>query len=106
MNIKFIENEYWYGGIVHMGNKFPIGPSDNIDVKLTYRNNDEIFENKACDQYSPLFLSSKGRYLHSNNAFDVSFRNGEILIDDIYDVELGEGYGTLNLMVNYQILSS
>ncbi len=34
MTIQFLENEYWYGGIVHMGAKFPIGANDDIIVNL------------------------------------------------------------------------
>ncbi len=88
MKIEFLENEYWYGGIVHLGHKFPVSADDDITVGM-------VGGRDALDQYSPLFLSSKGRILHGEDAFDVHFNRGEILISDEYKVELRSGFGTL-----------
>ncbi len=88
MKIQFLENEHWYGGAVHMGAKLPVGPSDDVHVRLAGGVD-------ALDQYSPLFLSSCGRILHSNKSFDVHFNKGEIVIDDKFQVELLDGFKTL-----------
>ncbi len=88
MRIRFLENEYWYGGVVHFGHKFPVSASDDVEVHM-------VGGADALDQYSPLFISNKGRILHSKDAFDVRFSNGEIIIDGAFDVELRSGYGTL-----------
>ncbi len=83
MTFNFLENEYWYGGVVHIGYNLPISADDDIKIEL-------VGGKIALDQYSPLFLSSKGRIIHSDNAFDVHFKNGEIIIDDAFSVELIE----------------
>lgn len=88
MRIEFLENEYWYGGIVHLGAKLPISEDDDITLEL-------VGGKQACDQYSPIFLSNQGRILHSNNAFNVRFNKGVIEIDDKYSVELLSGYNDL-----------
>ncbi len=81
MRIKFLENEYWYGGVVHIGYKFPVSADDELEIEL-------VGGKQACDQYSPMFLSSRGRILHSDKPFNVKFCKGEIVIDDKFDVEI------------------
>ncbi len=88
MHIPFLDNEYWYGGVVHNGASLPIGPSDDQTVTL-------VGGVGAWDQYSPLFLSSRGRILHGERAFDVHFCRGEIIIDDRFEVTLLDGFETL-----------
>ncbi len=88
MTFRFLENEYWYGGMVHIGGRLPISERDDVCVTL-------VGGRGACDQYSPLFLSSRGRILHSDRAFDVHFKCGEIIIDDRFSVTPEEGFGDL-----------
>lgn len=88
MKIPFLKDEYWYGGVVHFGVSFPISAQD--DRKL-----DLLGGVGICDQYSPLFLSNRGRLLYSKDAFNLHFCHGEIRIDDCFEVTLEEGYGTL-----------
>ncbi len=88
MNIPFLSQEFWYGGVVHRGAQLPIGAEDDLTFDL-------VGGVGACDQYSPLFLSSKGRILHSDQPFCVHFDHGTIRIDDKFSVELLEGYETL-----------
>lgn len=38
MNTQFLENEFWYGGIVHQGVQMPISAEDKLTVKLTVGN--------------------------------------------------------------------
>ncbi len=88
MKIKFLENEYWYGGIVHIGYKFPVSEKDELKLEL-------VGGNGACDQYSPLFLSSKGRIIHGERAFNINFSHGEIEIDDRFNTEILDGFENL-----------
>ncbi len=88
MTIEFLENEVWYGGMVHLGARLPIDASAELWVRL-------VGGKGAADQYSPLFLSNRGRILHSDRAFDVHFSGGRIEIDDRFAVELTEGFETL-----------
>lgn len=88
MNTQFLDNEYWYGGVVHMGRKFPVGKDDKLTVNL-------ITGEGVSDQYSPLFISSKGRYICSDKPFEITFKNGEINADGPAEVKLFSGFGTL-----------
>ncbi len=88
LKIEFLENECWYGGRVHEGYQIPIGENDNIEISL-------VGGVDVRDQYSPVFISNKGRYIYSDKAFDISFCNGEINIDDKFNVELCDDYETL-----------
>lgn len=88
MDIKFLENEYWYGGAVHMGIKMPVNENSDFEIDLISGKGIE-------DQYSPLFISNKGRYIHSDKPFKIHFDKGIIRIDGISDIELAEGYENL-----------
>lgn len=86
MRIKILVDEYWWGGIIDNGCKMPYDNNSrcHIDIKT-----------EGPDQSSPLFLSSKGRIIHSYEPFKIEFNCGEIIIDDIYNIELLEGFGNL-----------
>ncbi len=88
MKLNFLKNEFWYGGIVHTGHKMPAGKDDDLTLEL-------VGGPYALDQYSPLFISSRGRILHSDRAFNIHFNKGTIEIDDRFNVELIEGFETL-----------
>lgn len=85
---RFLKGEYWYGGIVHLGRVMPI--SENSEAVF-----DLISGEKASDQYSPLFISNKGRYIYSEKPFIITFSNGGISIEGIGETELSEGFETL-----------
>lgn len=84
-NLKFLENEYWYGGIVHIGKKLPVSEKSDITIDL-------ISGKDASDQHSPLFISNKGRYIHSEKPFVITFRNGEIHIEGIGEITVADGF--------------
>ena len=88
MKIEFLENEYWYGGAIHFGYQMPASKDSDITINL-------VTGEFIADQYSPLFISNKGRYIHSNKPFVIHFNKGVIEIDAIGEVELYEGYGNL-----------
>lgn len=86
MEIKFLENEYWYGGAAHFGKAMPY--DENSLAKIDLVTGEDIY-----DQYSPLYISSKGRYIHSEKPFVIEFCKGTIHITG--DAELSEGHGSL-----------
>lgn len=85
MHTKFLENEFWYGGAVYEGYRQPIGESE--DVKWDFR------ENPTANQLMPLFVSSKGRYLWSEEGFQIAFCKGEIQAEG--EIILSEGHENL-----------
>lgn len=72
MNIKFKDNEYWWGGIVHDGRYMPISEKDSYSVNLAF--------DTAGNQSVPFFLSNKGRYIWSERPFAISFEKGNITL--------------------------
>ncbi|MDR0994979.1 MAG: glycoside hydrolase family 31 protein [Tannerella sp.] len=59
-NIKPLNGEYWWGGVVAFGNRMPyIKPMREVDLSRDGHNN----------QLVPLLLSNKGRYVWSDRPF-------------------------------------
>ncbi|MBE5040876.1 glycoside hydrolase family 31 protein [Ructibacterium gallinarum] len=81
-NIKFLENEFWYGGIVDLAGDMPYSEKSNCKVDLT---------NTGSDLRMPLYISTQGRYIWSEKPFVIEFNNGEIAIDGA-DVEICDGF--------------
>ena len=87
MNTKFLENEFWYGGAVYEGYKQPVGAEDTVE--WDYR------ENPTANQMMPLFVSTKGRYIWSEDGFQIRFHKGEISAEGRSEILLEEGFETL-----------
>ena len=69
--IKPLEDERWWGGIVALGSKMPYGMNlREYDLSRDNLNN----------QVVPLFLSSKGRYVWSEDPFTFSIKDGDLII--------------------------
>ena len=73
MNIKMIENEYWWGLSASLGVKMPFSKETDLTVDLGDRG--------TSNQIMPLLVSSKGRYIWSENPFCVTFKDGEITLE-------------------------
>lgn len=69
----FLDNEYWYGGIVSEGDRFPLSKND----KWTY----DLSINMTANQMETVFLSTKGRVIASKKGFFIDFEKGKIFID-------------------------
>lgn len=93
MKITILENESWWGGIVHDGVLMPYhNDISDRDLSLIQNSN----------QSSPLLLSNKGRYIWSDSPFNYSFRDSFILIKNIIDdIDFGEGYEDLRTVYKY-----
>lgn len=87
MEFQFLENEFWYGGAVYEGYRQPVGAEDSVEW--------DFRENPTANQLMPLFLSSKGRYLWSEEGFYICFHQGNISVNGSAKVILEEGFGSL-----------
>lgn len=86
MQIKILDNEYWWGGAVDSGCEMPYSGKSQCRIDL---------ERGGADQCSPLFISSCGRLIYSPKPFSLEFKNGIIDIDDKYNVDFAEGFENL-----------
>lgn len=87
IKFNFLEKEFWYGGAVYTGYLQPIGESDCREM--------DFRENPTANQLMPLFVSTKGRYLWSEEGFRIQFADGMIRAEGMTDILLGEGYENL-----------
>ena len=74
MEIKFLENEFWYGSCVKYGVKMPF----SVDTKEVI----DFSINKTPNQAMPLLLSTKGRVLWRETGYKVEFDNGKMIVPD------------------------
>ncbi|MBE6673881.1 MAG: hypothetical protein E7596_02100 [Ruminococcaceae bacterium] len=79
---KIQDGEYFWGGDVFHGTEMPISKDS------TYSHN---FIKNQHNQFMPLFLSSKGRYIWSESPFKCYIANGELCFEGDKDFYLYEG---------------
>lgn len=89
MEIKFLENEFWYGSCVKYGVKMPFTMETKEVVDFTI--------NRTPNQAMPLLLSTKGRVIWRDRGYKIEFDKGKILVPDDCTLEVGgnnlkEGY--------------
>lgn len=84
--VHFLSGEYWYGGAVNDGYLFPISEKDTYRLNLDF--------NDTYNQITPVYLSSKGRYIWLEQGGKIAFENGRILIDAL-EIEIDESGKTL-----------
>lgn len=88
MKIKFLTGEVWYGPTSDDGSKMPFDENTSFSMNLQPAN--------TGNQYSPLLISNKGRYIWGDDAFDLKISEGVIEANStLAPVELYEGYETL-----------
>lgn len=63
--VKLLPNEYWWGGAISDGIYMPYGSKD-FEAKLN--------PNTSPNQAAPFLVSTKGRYLWSDQPFDFKIR--------------------------------
>ena len=75
-NVAILEGEMWYGGFVAKGSQMPyVGATGMLDLASQNFNNQAV----------PLLLSSRGRYLWSDEAFKFEIKDGRISIESKYE---------------------
>ncbi len=73
LKIKIKDGEYWWGGLVDDAYRMPLGIGSDYTADLTH--------NMSYNQCSPLFLSSKGRFIWNEKGYKISFSDGEISVE-------------------------
>ena len=87
MEVEILENEYWWGGSVNAGHEMPYSRKSNCTLNL--------YGDRENDQFAPLLVSSKGRYIWSEEYFRAEIKDGIIKLCGIDKFELYDGYKNL-----------
>ena len=72
LTVRMLEREYWYGGFTYDGQLMP------FCAKTTYQKS--MDPNPTMNQASPIFVSSKGRYIWCDKGINIDINNGLITI--------------------------
>ncbi len=87
-SLPIIDGEYWYGAKVHPGPDQPWSAKSKVDLPLV--------GDTHANQAAPFLVSTRGRYIWSDEPFNMRFDNGVIEISDPYaDVEISQGHENL-----------
>lgn len=85
--IPFLQDEYWWGGVVAYGSQMPyLKPVKEFNLALQNNNN----------QVVPLFVSSKGRFIWSDQPFWFEIKDNTLMVKSEYEkIEIQQGGETL-----------
>lgn len=72
IEFKMLKNEYWWGGTVIKAEYMPFDSETVVKINLS---------TERVTQSAPLFLSSCGRYLWSEDAFVIEFNKGNVTVE-------------------------
>ena len=95
IQLDFIEGEYWWAGLSSLGYQTPIDQNSSFSFDLWG-------DNKG-NQAQPLLLSSKGRYIWSEEPINVNINNGLINVS-VRDGEILSGKSGKNLRTAYEFV--
>lgn len=87
MEIKIEEGEYWWSGVVNRGHEMPYTCETTAFFDMN--------GGQENDQFAPLMLSSKGRYVWSDTSYAGKIGGGCIRLEGNSEFELSEGHGSL-----------
>jgi len=88
LELRLLPHEYWWGGLSRHGDQMP------FDSASQYRQS--LHQNLLGNQGCPLLVSSRGRYVWSEQPFTFEFKDGWLIVEDaLGPVIKGEGHGTL-----------
>ena len=79
LEIKFLDNEYWWGGAVDEG------------IFMPYINNyplADINDNNFGNQATSFFISSKGRYFYSDEPIRYEIKDNTLIVDSVKEITL------------------
>ncbi len=86
--IQLLDNEYWWGGACRHGDQMPFTADSEYRVELGVN----LWGNQGC----PLLVSSKGRYVWSDDPFSFEFKGGVLTIDDaLGEIVQSDGHDNL-----------
>lgn len=95
--IPLLPNEYWWGGAVNYGYKLPFDAKSNFSF--------DLWGDASGNQSAPLFISSKGRWLWSDDPFSYTFKNDSLLITGRGPASIESGTAGTTLASAYQEVS-
>ena len=95
IQLDFLEGEYWWAGLSSLGYQTPIDQNSSFSFDLWG-------DNKG-NQAQPLLLSSKGRYIWSEEPINVNINNGLIKVS-VRDGEILSGKSGKNLRTAYEFV--
>lgn len=72
LNLSLLEGEYWWGGLSSQGHKMPYDANSKV--------RHDFWGDNAGNQAQPLLLSSKGRYIWSENPIKYTFESGKLTV--------------------------
>ncbi len=87
LQVKILENEYWWGGSVNRGHEMPIHGNSKCSF--------DLLGDGETDQFAPLMVSSKGRYVWSEEAFTVDACDGVMELKGTDEIVLHDGFENL-----------
>ena len=79
LEIKFLDNEYWWGGAVDEG------------LFMPYINNypqADLNESNYSNQATSFFISSKGRYFYSEEPIRYEIKNNVLIVDSVNEIKV------------------
>ena len=91
LEIRIDNDEYWWGGSVNSGHQMPVSKTTELSF--------DLYGGGETDQFAPLLLSSKGRYVWCEEAFFVDVKDGIIKLSSNTMPKLCDGF--LNLRGAY-----
>ncbi|RPI33849.1 MAG: glycoside hydrolase, partial [Chloroflexota bacterium] len=71
---KLLPGEHWWGGLTRHGDRMP------FNADSSYRQS--LYQNLMGNQGCPLLVSSRGRYIWSEEPFTFEFKGGWLVIED------------------------
>lgn len=91
MQIKMLDDEFWYGGAGVAGYRMPL----NKDSQIRFDYINGKIPGIGADAEAGFFLSNKGRYIWCDDALDVRFDKGVITVESEHEVAFSDGQGSL-----------
>lgn len=74
VEVKLLPDEYWWGGLARHGDQMP------FHAQTSYRQS--LHRTFWGNQAAPLLVSSKGRYLWSEDPFTLEFKDGWLFVEE------------------------
>jgi len=96
VELEIKKGEYWWGGLSSKGYETPYDNNSTVNYNLWG-------DNKG-NQAQPLLISSKGRYIWSEEPFKYSFNNGQLIVTSKKG-EINSGQKGRNLRDAFQYVS-
>lgn len=84
--IQIEENEYWWCGIIDLSHEMPFHAKSERVFDMINSPHTEL----CCNQITPLFLSSKGRYVYMPEYGSFSFTGGKLILQSSGEILHGK----------------